>query len=96
MEKNINHCHLYTTKGGNMKLKSIKVSEDTYKNIIKLQKMLEKNKILEGVNKVKITNALNYAVNTSLSSVERKKRMMKAAGSWSDIDCDRLLQIAYS
>lgn len=78
-----------------MKLKSIKVSEDTYKDIIKLQKMLEKNKVLEGLNKVKITNAINYAVKSSLSSAERKKMMMKAAGSWSDIDCDKLIKEIY-
>ena len=78
-----------------MKLKTIKVSEDTYKGILKLQKMLEKNKTLKGLSKVKITNAITYAVDNSIDQIEKRKRMMSCAGGWADMDTKALLKDIY-
>ncbi len=78
-----------------MKLKTIKVSEETYMNILKLKKALGKNNILKGVSDVKITNAVTYAVDNSLENIERLKKMRSCAGAWSDIDTKALIKDIY-
>jgi len=76
-----------------MKLKTIKVSEETYMNILKLKKALAKNNVLKGVSEVKITNAVTYAVDNSLDAIERKKRLMECAGGWKDVSPNLIKEI---
>ena len=70
-------------------LKTIKVSEKNYEEIKNLSKELEKKHIIPYTEKVNINSAIGFALNKAkedLKMIEKRKRFMKLAGAWKDID----------
>jgi len=74
-------------------LKTIKIPEEAYKDVKKLTKKLEKNKVIIGVYKVKLSTALSYAIKNALDNLEKRERLLSAAGGWSDVDASLIKEI---
>ena len=76
-------------------LKSVKISVEAYKAAKQLEKELEKNKIIEGVFNISIGAAISYALNRTLEDIGRERKFKEAAGSWKDVDTDKMLKTIY-
>lgn len=76
-------------------LKSIKIPEKAYKLARNLSEKLEKGKELKGVYNVSISTAVSYAIEKANEDIDKKNAFRKAAGSWSDINTDKLIKEIY-
>lgn len=76
-------------------LKTIKIPEKAYNDAKKLKRELEKEEIIVGLYNVKLSTAICYAIKKALENIERKKRFLSAAGGFSDIDTNKLIEEIY-
>ena len=77
-------------------LKTIKVSEKNYEEIKKLSKELEKNHIVPYTEKINVNSAIGFAIDKAkedLKMMEKRKKFMKLAGAWKDIDKNLVKEI---
>ncbi len=76
-------------------LKSIKIPEEAYKEAKMLSKELEKDGEFRGIYNVPISAAISYAIKKTADDIRRRKAFRKAAGSWKDIDAEKLIKEIY-
>ena len=76
-------------------LKTVKIHEEAYKAAKRLTKELEKEKVAEGLYKVKLTNAISFAINRTLDEMERKRRFRAVAGAWSKTAAEEVRKIIH-
>lgn len=75
--------------------KTIKIPEQTYKDFVKLKRVLEKKRVFKGLSKIKLNHVVGYAAHHLLEEQEKEKRFQAAAGSWADLNTDMLIKEIY-
>ena len=58
-------------------LKSVKISEEAYKDVKKLSKVLKKEEIIEGIYDVKLSTAIGYAIKRTLREMKSRKKLVE-------------------
>jgi len=74
-------------------LKTIKIPEEAYKDAKKLTNKLEKDKVIVGLYKVKLSTAVGYAIKKALEELMKREKFLSSAGGWSDIDKELVKEI---
>ncbi|MFC2162712.1 hypothetical protein ACFLRF_03450 [Candidatus Altiarchaeota archaeon] len=75
--------------------KSVKISEDAYLEAKKLAGEMNKDIKLAGGRNMGISNVLAEAIHLARDNYHRKKRVMKLAGAWKDVDSNELIKDVY-
>ncbi len=66
--------------------KSIKVSDEAYKEAKSLSRELEKSGEFPGVHKVNLSEAVGYALKKTSEDLKDRRRFLSAAGGWNDME----------
>ena len=75
-------------------LKSVKISEEAYRDVKKLSKELKKEEIIEGLYDVKLSTAIGYAIKRTLREMENKKKaneLKQELKEWDTLSDEALL-----
>ncbi len=75
--------------------KSVKISEEAYKKAKVLSKELEKSREFPGMDKINMSVAVGYALESALEGVKKKRMLHESAGVWKDMDTDKLIKEIY-
>jgi len=75
--------------------KTVKIPEEAYDEAKKLGEELKLKKEIKGLFNVNLSTAISYAITKTLENLRKKDKFLSAAGSWKDIDADKLKSEIY-
>lgn len=75
--------------------KTVKIPEEAYDEAKKLSEELGDQKKIKGVFNVNLSTAISYAITKTLENLKKRDKFLSAAGSWKDINIDKLKSEIY-